>query len=74
MEGLYTVRDVSKLFKCNTDFVYALIDMGVIEPLKLGSYKFRKSEIDRFLDWCEGKDVGEMVKEWKASHPKKKGA
>ncbi|MGG7176185.1 helix-turn-helix domain-containing protein [Clostridium paraputrificum] len=50
---LYTVAEVAKKFKTNTDYVYALIKRGHLKVLKLGSFKIR---LDRFINYAEGKD------------------
>ena len=39
---LYTVSEVAKLIKCNTNYVYDLI-RKVFFQLKLGSYKVRRA-------------------------------
>lgn len=56
-EVLYTVNEVSKLIKSNTDYVYKLIKTGRLPVLKLGGYKVRKSALLNFLEKYEGKDL-----------------
>lgn len=56
-EMLYTVKEVSEILKCNTDYVHKLRRAGLLKFMKLGSFKVRKSELERFLQECEGKDV-----------------
>jgi excisionase family DNA binding protein len=54
---LYTVNEVSKLLKSNTDYVYQLIRAGLLPVLKLGNYKVRKKTLLEFLEKYEGKDL-----------------
>ena len=56
-EVLYTVKEVSKLLKCNVDMVHKLRKSGVLPFLKLGQYKVRKQTLDEFLKKYEGKDL-----------------
>ena len=54
---LYTVNEVAKLIKCNTNYVYDLIKAGLLPALKLGSYKIRRTALLEFLEKNEGKDL-----------------
>ena len=56
-EMLYTVKEVSQILKCNTDYVHKLRRSGLLKFMKLGSFKVRKTELDRFLADSEGKDL-----------------
>lgn len=56
-EMLYTVKEVSKLLKCNVDQVHKLRKSGVLPFLKLGQYKVRKETLQKFLKDYEGKDI-----------------
>lgn len=47
---LYTVSEVAKLIKCNTNYVYDLIRKGFLPALKLGSYKVRQAALLEFLE------------------------
>ncbi|WP_077611692.1 helix-turn-helix domain-containing protein [Clostridium sp. Marseille-P2415] len=49
-EPLYTVKEVSKILKTNTDAVYALIKQGQLPCLLLGSKKIRGSDLERFIE------------------------
>lgn len=51
---LYTVREVSKILKTNTSFVYKLINDGELPAIKLGSVKVRKEALEHFLKRLEG--------------------
>lgn len=56
-EVLYTVPEVAKLIKSNTDYVYQLIKTGLLPVLKLGKYKVRRTALLDFLAKYEGKDL-----------------
>ena len=57
---LYTVNEVAKLIKTNTNYVYELIRKGLLPALKLGSYKVRKTALLKFLAKYEGKDLTDI--------------
>lgn len=57
---LLTVKDVSKLFKTDEPTIRKLIDKGFIKSLKLGRLKIRKVELERFIQWAEGKDLSDL--------------
>lgn len=57
---LYTVSEVSKLIKCNTNYTYSLINNGLLPALKLGSYKVRRISLLEFLEKYEGKDLTDL--------------
>ena len=54
---VFTVKELSKLLKSNEDYIHKLRKAGLLKFLKLGTFKCRKSELDRFLAWGEGKDL-----------------
>lgn len=54
---LYTVKEVAKLLKCNTQLVYRLRDAGLLKFIKLGQYKVRHTTLMKFLETYEGKDI-----------------
>lgn len=49
-EPLYTVKEVAKILKINTDAVYAMINEGQLPCLLLGSKKIRGSDLERFIE------------------------
>lgn len=57
---LFTVPEVSKILKVEQPTVRRLIDKGLIKALRLGRIKVRRTEIDRFLEWAEGKDLNDL--------------
>lgn len=56
-EMLYTVKEVAELLKTNQNYIHRLRKVGLLRFLKLGSFKVRKSELERFLADNEGKDL-----------------
>lgn len=64
---LYTVLETSKILKTNTSYVYSLIRLGFLPAIKLGSYKIRRSTLEKFLQEYENKDLTDLtnVKELK---------
>ena len=59
-ELLYTVKEASKVLKVNPNKVYELINAGHISALKLGSIKVRVSELERFVNEFDGKDLTDL--------------
>ncbi len=57
---LYTVAEIAKLLKTNSNYVYELIKRGLLPALKLGSYKVRKTALTNFLEKNEGKDLTDL--------------
>lgn len=57
VEMLYTAKETAEILKCNVDYVHRLRKAGLIKFMKLGSYKVRKSELERFLEASEGYDL-----------------
>lgn len=57
---LFTVSEVARKLKVNTDYVYSLIKNGNLLALKLGSLKIRSTELERFLKYAEGKDFTDL--------------
>lgn len=54
---LYTVKEVSEILKTNCDYVHSLRKAGLMKFIKLGHYKVREQELERFLAAYEGMDV-----------------
>lgn len=57
MEKLYTIKEVSKLLKCNVNRVHQLRKAGLLKCLKLGSYKVTESSLNQFLENYDGMDI-----------------
>lgn len=56
---LYTVSETAKILKCNIDYVHKLRKAGVLQFMKLGTYKIRKEELNRFLEEAQGFDYSD---------------
>lgn len=54
---LYTVPEVAKLLKTNSDYVHKLRKSGLLPFIKLGQYKCRKEALAKFLADHEGEDL-----------------
>jgi excisionase family DNA binding protein len=54
---LYTVPEVAKLLKTNSDYVHKLRKTGLLSFIKLGQYKCRKETLEKFLADHEGEDL-----------------
>lgn len=54
---LYTVPEVAKLLKTNSDYVHKLRKSGLLPFIKLGQYKCRKEALEQFLAAHEGEDL-----------------
>ena len=59
VDMVYTVKEVSEILKCNVDYVHKLRRAGVLKFMKLGSYKVRQAELERFLAEAEGYDISD---------------
>ncbi len=57
---LYTVAETAKLLKTNPNYIYDLINKGLLPALKLGSLKIRKSALLEFLATYEGQDLTDL--------------
>lgn len=54
---LYTVGEVAKILKTNTDYVYKLHRTGMLRFLKIGRLKCRKTTLEAFLAEYDGMDI-----------------
>lgn len=57
---LLSVAEVAERLKTNRNFVYKLIDKGLLKCLLMRSKKVRNSEVNRFLSEYEGKDLTDL--------------
>lgn len=44
----------------NKNFVYELINKGLLKSIKFRSLKISNSEINRFIKWAENKDLSDL--------------
>lgn len=54
---LFTVKETAGILGTNIDYVHKLRKSGVLKFIKLGSFKVRKEELERFLEASEGYDL-----------------
>lgn len=54
---LYTIPEAAEMMKTSQGCVHNLRKAGLLKCLKLGSYKVRRVELERFLEEYEGKDL-----------------
>ncbi len=54
---LYTMEEAAQILQVKRGTVDKLREAGLIRCLKLGRWKVRAEELDRFLREAEGKDV-----------------
>lgn len=57
MSKVYTIKEVSKILKCNINRVHELRKKGFLKCLKLGSWKVTEESLDNFLKNYDGKDI-----------------
>lgn len=58
---LLTVKDVSKRLRVNVNYVYRLINSGLLPSIKIGAVKIREESLNEFLATYEGLDVNEIL-------------
>lgn len=56
-EMVYTVPEVAKILKTNTDYVYNLQKAGLLKFVKIGRLKVRKKTLEEFLTKYDGYDL-----------------
>lgn len=54
---LYTMEEAAKILQVNRGAVDKLRKAGLIKCLKLGRWKVRAEELDRFLREAEGREI-----------------
>ena len=60
MSKLYTIKEVSKLLKCNVNRVHELRKSGLLKCLKLGSWKVTEASLDEFIRKYDGQDIDSL--------------
>ena len=48
-EELLTVKETAEVLKCGLNYVYELINKGLLPCMKLGHIKIRRSSLDEFI-------------------------
>ena len=57
---LYSVHETAKILHSSPSYIYKLIAKGYLPAIKLGSYKIRKSTLEKFLQEYENKDLTDL--------------
>lgn len=60
---LLTVKETAKELKVNVNYVYRLINSGLLPSLKLGARKIRVEALEKFLREHEGQDIDKLLEE-----------
>ena len=58
---VYTIKEVAGLLKVNKNFVYALINKGLLRSTKLGCRKVTRKALIEFLEKNDGLDFDEIL-------------
>lgn len=58
---VYTIKEVAGLLKVNKNYVYALINKGLLRSTKLGCRKVTKKALIEFLEKNDGLDFDEIL-------------
>lgn len=58
---VYTIKEVSGLLKVNKNYVYALINKGLLRSTKLGCRKVTRQSLIEFLEKNDGLDLDEIL-------------
>ena len=66
MSKIYTIKEVSKILKCNVNRVHELRKSGLLKCLKLGSWKVTEASLDDFIRKYDGQDIDSLEEEQKA--------
>ncbi len=60
MNNIYKVKEVAEILKVNANYVYQLIDCGLLPAIKLGSTKVTEKDIDSFINKYIGYDLTDL--------------
>lgn len=68
-ETLYTAKEVAKILKTNVNYVYKLMNTGLLKYIVIGQKKVRESTLNNFISTYEGFDITdpENIKEIEGS-------
>jgi len=59
---LYTVAQVAEILQTSRNYVYRLINCGLLKTMKIGTKKIRHDTLADFLKIAEGKDLTDPKK------------
>lgn len=57
VEKLYTVQEVAEVLQTNPNYVYKLMNSGLLKYLVIGRRKVRESTLNNFIKEYEGYDI-----------------
>lgn len=57
---LYTISEVAEILKVNKNFVYKLVNKGLLRSTKLGCRKITRKALMEFLEQNDGLDFDEV--------------
>jgi excisionase family DNA binding protein len=57
---IYTVPEVATILHSSPNYIYELINRGILPAIKLGSLKVLKSTLEKFLIQNEGNDLSDI--------------
>ncbi len=60
---LLTIKEVAKELKVNANYVYRLINSGLLPYVQLGSKKVRRESLEKFLKLYDGTNIDVLLKE-----------
>lgn len=58
---VYTISEVAEMLKVNKNYVYTLINKGLLRSTKLGCRKVTRKALLEFLDKNDGLDFDEIL-------------
>lgn len=58
---VYTISEVAEILKVNKNYVYKLINKGLLRSTKLGCRKVTRKALLEFLDKNDGLDFDEIL-------------
>lgn len=59
-ETLYTVKEVASILRTNVNYVYKLMNTGLLKYLVIGQKKVRESTLNEFIRTYEGYDISDL--------------
>ena len=59
-EVLYSIKEVATLLHTSPNYVYDLVNAGMLKSIKIRSRKVRRSSLLEFLDQYEGMDISDI--------------
>ena len=57
---IFSVKEVAEMLHSSPNYIYALIEIGYLPAIKLGSFKVVKSTLEQFLIENQGNDLSDI--------------